>query len=434
MAHRRGDLTVRGTLAIATALVATVALAGAAPAATPVGWTHQLGTSGAEVGRALAITSTGDVYQAGSTDGTFPGATTADGTEVVVVRYDKNGGLTWVREFGSSDNDDVFGAAATSDGGVVVAGTTPGDMPGNTTKGSIDGFLARFAKNGNRKWLVQFGTAGIDQVTSVAVAASGAIYVAGTTSGDLDGPNAGGGGDAFVAKFDKNGKQKWARQLGSTGYDRAWGLALSRKEEVVIAGQAAQALPENVHIGAADAFVAKYDKNGVRQWVSQFGTTSDDLAYGVAVAKAGDIRLSGFTEGGLDGSPAGGPDVFVSRFETGGDISWTTQFGTTEDDEAAAIALDSSGNAFVTGWTRGSLAGFANAGNADLIAARLDADGAIVWTRQLGTPGYDEGFAIAVRKNDTSGGKIVIGGDTDGSVFGHTSAGSTDLIAVALHS
>ncbi len=90
----------------------------------------------------------------------------------------------WINQIGTSRYDGVGGVAVSSGGSVYVGGTTGGTFPGRSNVGQADAFLAKFNSSGTQRWVRQFGTKGREQVTSVAVASSGDIYVAGYTDGN----------------------------------------------------------------------------------------------------------------------------------------------------------------------------------------------------------------------------------------------------------
>ena len=126
-------------------------------------------------------------------------------------------------------------------------------------------------------------------------------------------------------------------------------------------------LDGNTNAGNTDLFVVKYSSSGTKQWTKQFGSSSRDSANGVAPDSSGNVYVSGRTNGGLDGNNiAGKSDLFVVKYNSSGTWQWTKQNGTDRYDEARGVATDSSGNVYVTGYTEGGLDGNTNAGKADL--------------------------------------------------------------------
>ena len=108
-------------------------------------------------------------------------------------------------------------------------------------------------------------------------------------------------------------------------------------------------------------------------WTRQIGTSSDDKANGVAVDTSGNVYVTGCTGSGLDGNTsAGEDDIFLIKYDTSGNKIWTRQIGTSSDDYASAVAVDTSGNVYVTGSTDGDLDGNTSAGEDDIFLIKYD--------------------------------------------------------------
>src|SRR2546426_439575 len=141
-----------------------------------------------------------------------------------------------VRQFHSTYYLGAVGIALDASG-VYVSGSISGALPGQTSAGSGDAFLRKYDASGNVLWTRQFGSSDFDQADNVAVDASGA-YVAGVTAGAFPGQTSAGSADAFVIKYDTSGNDLWTRQFGSSTYDLAWGMALDASGAYVAGGTA----------------------------------------------------------------------------------------------------------------------------------------------------------------------------------------------------
>jgi len=107
----------------------------------------------------------------------------------------------------------------------------------------------------------------------------------------------------------------------------------------------------------------------------QLARSSNDYAYGVATDSSGNVYVTGFTRGALDGNTsAGSNDLFVVKYSYSGTKQWTKQLGTSGNDNASGVATDSSGNVYVTGYTRGGLDG-TNAGSRDIFVVKYNSSG-----------------------------------------------------------
>jgi hypothetical protein len=99
-------------------------------------------------------------------------------------------------------------------------------------------------------------------------------------------------------------------------------------------------------------------------WSRQLGSSQSDQGKSIAVDASGNIYMSGNTRGSLSGPRIGGVDAFLAKFNATGNLLWMEQLGTTESDWFLSVELDNSGNVYVGGFTYGSLAG-PNSGSCD---------------------------------------------------------------------
>jgi uncharacterized delta-60 repeat protein len=354
-------------------------------------WTKQLGSSGWEEAYGVATDSSGNVYVTGYTytsEG-LDGNTSAGGFDIFVVKYNSSGTKQWTKQLGSSNDDRAYGVATDSSGNVYVTGRTNGGLDGNTNVALTDIFVVKYLDNGTKQWTKQLGSTYNNYAYGVATDSSGNVYVTGTTSEGLDGnTNAGSCGfpghsnpncwDLFVVKYNSSGTKQWTKQLGSSSYDVARGVATDSSGNVYVTGTTEGGLDGNTNAGLEDIFVVKYNSGGTRQWTKQLGTSNDDRAHGVATDSSGNVYVTGNTEGGLDGNTnAGDDDLFVIKYNSSGTRQWTKQLGTDDSDWAQGVATDSSGNVYVTGRTQGGLDGNTSAGgwNWDIFVVKYNSSG-----------------------------------------------------------
>ena len=328
-------------------------------------WLRQFGTPYADFAYALASDSAGGVMVAGITQGSL-GGPNAGGRDAFLARYDSEGNRLWIRQFGTSASEGAGALAPDGAGGVFVAGWTRGDL-GGPSAGESDIFLARYDSEGDRLWIRQFGTSSTDGANALAPDGAGGVMVAGFTHGSLGGPRAG-GMDAWIARYDGAGNRLWIRQFGTSGDERASALAPDGAGGVMVAGRTIGSLG-GPWAGGNDAFLARYDGAGNRLWLRQFGTSESDVASALAPDGAGGVMVAGRTHGSLGGPNAGFRDAFLARYDSEGDRVWIRQFGTSNFEMANALAPDAAGGVLVAGWTDGSLGG-PDAGEQDVCLAR----------------------------------------------------------------
>ncbi len=245
-------------------------------------------------------------------------------------------------------------------------------------------------------WTKQFGTSVGDIARAVAIDSNDNIVVVGYTYGSLEGSNLG-FEDVFLNKYDNDGNELWTKQFGTNDSDRAYSLAIDSSDNIIVVGYTEGDLAGST--GLDDAFVRKYDSGGNILWTWQFGTNKDEQATAVAIDSNDNIIVTGYTKGSLQINALGSFDCFVRKFDSAGNILWTRQFGTWQNDQAYAITVDNNNNVIVTGYTWANLAAN-NQGKSDAFIRKYDTNGNKLWTKQFGNSNYNEPRSIVLDSNN----------------------------------
>jgi uncharacterized delta-60 repeat protein len=215
------------------------------------------------------------------------------------------------------------------------------------------------------------------------------------------------------------------RQFGLTAANEVDAFA-NIGSDIYVAGSTSAALPGQTYLGgSADAVLRRYDANGNIVWTREFGSSAQDAADGI-VTTATAIYVVGTVQGTLPGqASAGDYDAFVCKFDTAGNLVWTRQFGTSGYDQAYAVAVDSTG-IYVGGETWAAFSGQTYLGDADGFVRKYDLSGNnVLWTSEFGASGHDSVFRFAL---DGSGLYVTgrVGGDNSSALPGQSSAGGYD--------
>ena len=337
---------------------------------------------------------------------------------------------SWGTYLGGSPTDESFGIAHDDSGYIYMAGLTgsnagvaSGGFQNTYGGGTSDAFLAKFDSSGNRIWATFIGASGDDQGYGVAVDDSGFVYITGFT-GSTDSiafvgyqnTNAGGTYDAFLVKFDRNGARMWGTYIGGTGSDRAYGVDVDDSLNVYITGYTSSSAGiatvgafQTVYGNANDAFLVKFNKNGVRQWGTYFGGNGDDQGRCISVNDSGHVYIAGYAAstsaiasgGSQNLYGGGGYDAFLARFDRNGNRIWSTYLGGTQADEGRSI-IATDGHVYLCGRTP-STSGIATLGayqttyggaQYDAFVVKYDSLGGKIWGTYYGGSGQDAGYAI----------------------------------------
>lgn len=416
----------RGSYFVSTCLALSLGLTQLAVAAEQpyqVAWTAQIGTNDYDLSRSVAVDAAGNTYISGATKGSLGGANTGD-FDAFLTKFDPSGTELWSRQVGTSSYDYSHAVAVDAAGNAYISGYTYGSL-GGSRAGARDAFLTKFSPSGTELWTTQIGTMSHDRSYSIAIDAAGNAYITGTTGGSLGGVNAG-GNDAFLSKFGPSGAKLWTTQIGSTDDDISLSLAVDAAGNTYITGYTEGSLDgANAGMYYYDAFLSKFDPSGTELWSRQVGTASYDEAWSVAVDAAGNAYITGYTQGDLRGTKAGSSDVFLIKFDPSGTELWSTQFGTPSDDKGASVAVDAVGNAYISGFTNGSLGG-PNAGDYDAFLSKFNPSGAELWTTQIGTTNLDLSNSVAM----DSAGNVYMSGLTWGSLGESNAGGVSDAFLI----
>ena len=339
----------------------------------------------------IAVANNGDVYLAGTTgsEAEFPQNVSEGGQDVFIAKYSREGGLRWVKQWGGSADDQAYGIARTTTGDLYVAVETQsvlpdGSRPVNSYVGKMDSALVKFNRNGGFVWANQFGTIEDDWIWGVAIGPQSEVYVAGTTFADLDGvgPEVFAStdatkGDGFLMRFTRSGARKWLRQFGTEADDQFYGVATNRSGDVFVSGFTAGEMVPLGGLGGVDGAVRKYGSDGVLRWTNQHGSAGNDYGWSISIGRNGKIAVGGYTDGSMPNfSNVGEEDVYSARISTNGiDVSYR-QFGTAERDGGrlgdetysvygTPVVVAPSGTLIVAGTTAGVVWGLLAADGTD---------------------------------------------------------------------
>ena len=408
-------------------------------AEAPSNWFTFLGGNRDDVGTAIAIDpNTSAIYVAGSTfssnwiSGGF--STNYTGSrDAFVAKLTPDGSSTiWSTYIGASSDDQAAGLVLGTDGSLFVMGNTRsrGWVIGgfDTTyndNGKQDVFVTKISTDGVHQWSTFLGGNDFEVGRAIAMDAEGNLLVTGSTlsAGWVRGgalTNYQGNQDAFVAKLSPtNGATIWATYLGGKDLDAGRAIAVDTNGYILVTGETTskgwvRGVPGTSFFGTnyndkQDAFVAKLSAtNGSTIWSSYLGGKDADQGTGIAVDSANNILVCGFTtssnwiSGGASTNFLGSQDAFLAKLAPNGTPVWSTYLGGRSVDYAAALAVNSANDVFLTGhtysldWVNGGSDLFLD-GMQDAFVAKLSSsNGSTLWSTYLGGESAEAGAAIAL--------------------------------------
>ena len=425
-----------------------------------------IGGAGEDLGNAIAVDSAGNAYITGdtpSTESSFPVRVGPDLTysgnqDAFVAKVNALGtALVYAGYIGGAGVDRGRGIAVDSAGNAYITGGTNSTEasfpvtvgPDLTFNGGFDAYVAKVNATGTA--LVYAGYiggsgSGFDEGFGIAVDSVGNAYIAGITEfTEVNfpvrvGPDLtfnGGGDDAFVAKVNAAGTALiYAGYIGGDDNDAGLGIAVDSAGNAYVTGLTestessfpVRVGPDLTYSGNQDAFVAKVNALGTALvYAGYIGGAGVDRGRGIAVDSAGNAYITGGTNSTEASFPVTvGPDLtfngnfldaFVAKvYATGIALVYAGYIGGAGNDEGLGIAVDSAGNAYVSGETESTEASFPvmigpdltfNGGFSDSFVAKVNAVGAaLIYAGYIGGAATDRSFGIAV---DSVGNAYVTG-------------------------
>ncbi|MDB5274503.1 MAG: hypothetical protein JWO58_2870 [Chitinophagaceae bacterium] len=414
-------------------------------------WAISAGSTSVDKGYGIHVDANGNAYTVGLFNGTvdFDPSTnvynlTAVGSrDAFILKTDANGNLIWVKNIGSTAEEQAYGIGTDAAGNVYACGYYTGTVdldPGPnvhnvTAAGIVDIFVVKLDEDGNFIWGQSIGSSYYDIARNLAVDATGNVYVTGTYQGTVDFDSSAndysltsvGFFDAFIFKLDTDGNFQWAKSLGGTETDNGNAIALDNSNHVIVVGHfqdQADFDPSSTGTdyistdGSTDAFVLKLNTDGTFVWAKTFGSDGEDYAWAVDVDASDSIYVSGNYQNTVDFDPssaatanlssAGDYDVFVLKLNASGNYVWAKSCGGSDGDQASALAYDATDHAlYIAGSFSGTsdydpganTASFTSNGGSDAFILKLSETGNYLWATPIGGTSDDAAYTVATNSS-----------------------------------
>lgn len=339
--------------------------------------------------RATATDPSGNVFVVGSVSGDLGSGFVQGEQDVYLRKYDAAGQLVWSRLLGSSERATGFALATDSNGNVAVAGKVSDRLTSTAVGGGDDSFVAKYDSDGREVFVRQIAPVTDDQANALTFGADGSLYVAGQTRSPFaSGITQGGGADAYLAKLTSTGSFVYARQFGGAADDRATSIAVDGNGDVILGTVEGGEAKVRKLLSSDGTSAAVWEVNLGALGQGQLSSIAVD---GSSVYVAGSTDNAALTAGGqasIATAHGGGTDAFVMKIADAGttaSAAFVSYVGTSGNDSGAGVVA-AGGTIYLAGSTNGALAGGAAPSVTNGYVAKLDANGARVWTHQYESP------------------------------------------------
>jgi hypothetical protein len=328
------------------------------------------------------------------------------GIDFCTIKYNSAGSVQWTKYYNGPGNgeDKAFGIAVDNSLNVYVTGYSKGT-------GSLASYTTiKYNSSGTELWVARYNTPANndDRAFGVAVDNAGYVYVTGYVT--LANP------DIYTVKYNPNGVFLWGQTLTGTGNgeDKAFGI-VSDGLNIFVTGYVKDS------VGDFDIATVKYDSSGVVKWSKTYDgpADSDDRAFGIVVDNSRSyIYVEGYSTG-----IGTGTDATLLKYQSGsGDLKWVARYNgsANSDDKAFGLAVDNSGNCFVTGSTTGISTG------SDYLTLKYNSSGVRQWTATYNNlSANSEDVANSIVLSNHSKFAFVTGASRS-----DTSSGSEDIVTI----
>jgi Beta-propeller repeat len=400
------------------------------PSGLPAGG-FRFGSASTDVARDITVDAQGNIIVVGSTYAAFEGNTYAGDSDAFVAKFSRYGDRLWIKQLGAttirgkpnnSIGDDANAVHVDANGSIFITGSTGGELEGQVTARGGGLFVMKLDPNGTVQWTTLiaspyfpdgpfFAETGLD----IDLDGNGNVFVAGYTTGPLDGAFAGERAlqDAVMVKLDPNGKQLWLRQVGGTSNDYARSVVVDAQGNSYAIGDTPGGVADTSDVSKRQqVLVIKFDPDGLELWrkelgdLASYGKYGNDFGEAAGMDANGFLYISGFTTSSTI-DPAFPTEPFISKLNPNSEVLWTKRFAVSNGSAVDNIAVDPLGNVFVAGNTYGT-----PSTPGSVFVTKYDTAGSRVWISQR-TQVREEGV-FGVTLNAT--GQIFITG-SDGDPF-----------------
>ena len=320
-------------------------------------WDSTWGGSNRDVGQAILISSTDDIYIAGYTQNGFLGE-----LDVFFLKYNNTGALQWSDVWGGDEDEICYGMAIDKNNNIFLAGYTESWI----AEGSAM-FLLKYNTSGVLEWNRTWGGGFSVGAMGIVVDSADNIYLGGVK-----------GYDMCLVKFDNSGVWQWNRSW-SPGLGRSWGTAITidSADNIYLVGEGY--VFDNVSTYEWQIYLLKYNKFGELQWSNmgdhdKTGLNFQFLINGISLDSSNNIYVAKTT---ID------DDMEIVKFDSSGNQKWNYVFGGTGTDSCNGIVIDTINDIYIVGTL-----------DFEMYVAKFSENPP--GTPELGIPGYNQWMLICV--------------------------------------
>jgi hypothetical protein len=337
--------------------------------------------------------------------------------------------IEWQNTIGGSDDDEIFTAEQTDDGGYILGGTSLSGISADKTEASLgwDYWLVKIDAAGEIEWQNTMGGTEFDYLYSVHQTVDGGYILGGQSYSGIGGDKSEshmGDGDIWIVKVNSIGEIEWENTIGGALYENMYSLQVTSDGGYILGAMSASGISGDKteeSNGVTDYWVVKLDVDGNIEWQNSIGGAGTDQLFYIEQTSDFGYILTGSSASGVGGDKTetilGGKDYWVVKLNSSGSIEWQNTIGGAADDKSYAIHQTPDGGYIVGGISISDLSGDKTEngnGGEDYWVLKLNDIGNIEWQNTIGGNGDDELFSAI----PTIDGGYLISGTSDSEMSG----------------
>lgn len=301
-------------------------------------------------------------------------------------------------------------------------------------------------------WAKQIGGTTLESGNSIATDSSGNVYTTGWFNGTTDfDPGTGtfpltsaGTSDIYIAKYDSLGSLLWAKRIGGNSLDQGFATACDSSGNIFFTGTFTGTVDFDPGSGStflyagsvSRVFICSFDASGNFRWVKQIYGSNGTSVKSMCLSSSGNVYITGSFLGLLtpsDIDSRGDADIFTACLDNAGNYVWIKTQGGTGFESGYGIAVDPTGNVYITG-NFDNTANFDTGygtynltpeGDKDVFISKLSPAGGFEWAKKVGGTESDHGSSIVIDKYGT----VILTGFFSGFVDFNPGTGSAYLLS-----
>ncbi|MCB0464665.1 MAG: T9SS type A sorting domain-containing protein [Aequorivita sp.] len=335
-------------------------------------WQNSIGGNDSDEINALELTSDGGYIIAGFSSSNISGDKSEDSKGLIdywIVKLDAFGNVEWDKTIGGADIDWDTNIIVSAEG-YYICGDSWSNISGDKAENAIgedDYWFLKLDLSGNIVWQKTIGGSSHDVFTTMTSTSEGDIILGGSSDSNISGDkteNSKGGYDFWIVKLDSSGDIVWDKTIGGSGTDVLNSIVQTLDNGFLLSGRSSSDISgdktENSE-GESDFWIVKLASNGTIEWQNTIGGNDIDQAYSANQTSDGGYIIGGFSRSAISGDKTengqGNFDCWLVKINNVGIIEWQNTIGGSEIDGITSVIQSSDGNYILGGNSQSDISG-----------------------------------------------------------------------------